>query len=122
MTEPDRIPTLAEVAVTNLRRGGKARTRSLVEASKACALVWAWAETTRSLGRPPTRAEHSKHWKESDRTTYRDLEVFRRAFPTERDPQNLANWLNANVERRSSEAGTLGLESPAWLRERELYT
>lgn len=108
----ERRPSLAEIALANLKAAGRPRVRAIVETSQACVLIWTWAKTTRDLGHEPTRFEHAQHWKMTERAAYRDLERFRRAFPTERDPQNLANWLNARYPE-ATEARVMALPAPA---------
>lgn len=115
MTRSGRTPTLAEIAVANLRRAGRSRTRAMIEAAQACSLIWAWAKTTRDLGHEPTRFEHAQHWHQTERSAYRDLARFRAAFPTEKDPQNLANWLSAQQAELVNEGAVMGLAAPPGL-------
>lgn len=103
---------MAEVAVANLIRAGLSRTRAMVVAAQACSLVWAWAKTTRELGHAPTRTEHARYWKQSERQVYKELDRFRAAFPTERDPQRLADWLNGVSAELVSEGAVMGLPAP----------
>jgi hypothetical protein len=107
----NRIPSLAEVAVINLRHSGRTRVRAMVDAAQMCSLIWAWAKTTRDLGREPTRYEHCQHWGQRERTLYLELAKFRQAFPTERDPQRLANWLNAE-HYDLADAAVMALPAP----------
>lgn len=93
MTEK-RDMSLMEVAFRNLRAAGLSRTRAITGAAKACEYIWAWAHVARDLGRDPTRLEYAQYWKFTERHAYQELDVFKRAFPTERDPLRLAHWLN----------------------------
>lgn len=97
--------------MVNLRRSGRTRVRSMVEAAQVCSLIWAWAKTTRDLGHEPTRIEHAEFWHQRERGLYKELAKFRAAFPTERDPQRLANWLNAEFYD-ASDAQVATLEAP----------
>lgn len=111
-----RSPSLIEVAVFNLRKAGRSRTRAMVEGAQMCSLIWAWAKTTRDLGREPTRFEHAQHWSQTERQVYAELRKFRDAFPGQRDPQELANWLNSTVAERVgrevTDAGLMTLAAP----------
>jgi hypothetical protein len=104
-------PSLAEVALANFKQAGRTRTRAVIDTSQACALVWAWAKVTRDLGHEPTRREYGAYWHQTERQLYRELLRFRVAFPTEHDPQNLANYLNA-AAHELTEAGAMQLASP----------
>lgn len=85
----------------------------MVEAAQACSFLWSWAKLTREVGHPPTRREYALYWKCTERTVYNDLDKFAAAFPTEgRDPQNLANWLNARADELINEGAVMALPAP----------
>lgn len=79
------------LAIANQHAGIRIGSRAI-----ACLMSWAMAEG--ALGRPlgdgqgVTAAveEYSSWWRQSRRTTFRDLDAFRRAFPSEDTPARLA--------------------------------
>lgn len=84
--------------------------------AQAVAFLWTWAYTTRKLGRPPTRAEHAAEWKQSEREVYRDLALFRQAFPGEESPDRLAAWMNEKGEEFVRRVGdALRLAAPPFI-------
>ena len=112
--------TLAEIAAVNLANaeggGAIAQVKAVVRGAQVVSFLWMWAYTMRKLGRAPTRAEQGAEWKQSEREVYRDLALFRKAFPTEEDPNRLADWMNRRGEeqvRRAADA--LRLLAPSFL-------
>jgi hypothetical protein len=112
--------TLGEIAAYNLWQaegGGRlAQVKGTAKGAQAVAFLWTWAFTTRKLGRPPTRAEQAAEWKQSEREVYRDLALFRTAFPGEENPDRLAAWMNEKGEelvRRAADA--LRLAAPSFI-------
>ncbi len=113
--------TLAEFAAFKLWQasgagGPIAQVKATVKAAQAVTFLWSWAYTTRKLDRPPTRLEHGAEWKQSEREVYRDLALFRQAFPTEANPDRLAGWMNQRSEALIAQAAdALKLLVPAFL-------
>ena len=112
MSRPPR--TLAEVAIANLRGDGMSTLKATVKAAEACTTIWTWAITAHELGRWPEVTEHARHWRQTERTSYRELALFRRAFPTEHTPQRLAGVLDAQVADWLDRQGVV-LSAPASL-------
>lgn len=109
---PRQPRTLAEVAIANLRGDGMSTVKATVKAAEACTTIWAWGLAARELGRWPEVAEYSAYWRQTERTSYRELAVFRRAFPTERTPQRLAGVLDDQAEAWLERRGAV-LSAPA---------
>lgn len=112
--------TLAEIAAVNLAKaeggGAIAQVKAAVKAAQAVSFLWSWAYTMRKLGRPPTRAEQAAEWKQSEREVYRDLALFRHAFPTEENPDRLAAWMNQRGEEWANRAAdALRLMAPPFV-------
>ncbi len=112
--------TLGEIAAYNLWQaegGGRmAQVKATVKGAHAVSFLWTWAYTMRKLGRPPTRAERAAEWKQSEREVYRDLALFRKAFPGEESPDRLAAWMNDQSDelvKRAADA--LRLIAPSFL-------
>lgn len=58
-----------------IRRGG------LRKAQRAMTFVVCWLTVEADLGHEPSVEEYSAWWKQSARTTYRDLDAFRTCLP-----------------------------------------
>jgi hypothetical protein len=100
----ERRVTLAEAATTNLRAGGASWPKAMVKAGQACSTVYAWWRAADELGDWPTYVEYAAYWKISERTVYRELDVFRLAFPTEADTRRLAELVGSEIELHSAAA------------------
>lgn len=57
-----------------------ARTGSMLKTSKVVSFVIAWDTVRRQLGRRPTVPEYAEWWRESERTVWRHLALFREVF------------------------------------------
>nr|CRY96445.1 hypothetical protein [uncultured prokaryote] len=73
------------------------RNAGVVQGARALGIVALWAiaiakNDGHPLGENLTLSlrSYSDYWRQSDRTSWRDLKVFRAAFPDEADPQRLA--------------------------------
>lgn len=111
-------PTLAEVAVTNLRNSGVGPIASVKKASDALgtavALAIAALRGAATDGGWPTQAEYATYWKITERTAQREWALFRQAFPNETSPDRLARWLTVEYRRRLEQGDTsLVLSLPA---------
>lgn len=70
-----------------------ARTGSFRATYRVGTLVQQWAICRRDLGRRPEVAEYAAWWKISERTAYRELADFAKAFPEEDGPDRIATWV-----------------------------
>jgi hypothetical protein len=85
-----------------------ANTKSFRRAGRAMTVLIAWAIAEQRLGRAlgdgegltAAVREYTAWWKQSERTTWRDLQAFRAAFPTESSPAQLAAQLVARSEAK----------------------
>ena len=68
----DKRPTWAQVAI---QRAG------LKKAMRAMTFATAWAVVEKDLGEEPSVEAYSAWWKQSSRTTYRELAAWRECFP-----------------------------------------
>lgn len=69
------------------------RTGSLRATYRVGMLINQWAICRRDLGRRPEVSEYAAWWKISERTAYRELAEFAKAFPEEDYPDRIAVWL-----------------------------
>lgn len=76
-----RPPTFLEVACSRV---------GLKNGTRVMAFVIAWADTEAELDREPTIEEYAAAWKVSARTAYRELALFREAWPEFESPSGLA--------------------------------
>lgn len=76
------------------------QTRSHLKAARLAAYVIAWGRCRADLGHDPTTEEYAEWWGQSVRTAYRELALFREAFPTLDNPGPLVD--------RLEEAGPVG--------------
>lgn len=99
---------LVAVAVINLQVAGEGKLKSMKHAADACQTIWAlaYANYKLDLGHWPTQAEYADYWKISERTAQREWANFRKAFPTEENPENLARWLTSEVAARIADQST----------------
>lgn len=75
--------------------------------------LFAWAGFMDRFGRSPTADQVTSELDGSRAKFFRDLALFRQAFPGEKDPERLAQLL---LDRGvSNEVELLDLEAPAWL-------
>lgn len=110
------MASLAEVGIGNRLAAGDKLWRATFDTAQVCAFVWAWASTTRRLGRPPTQIEYAKEWKCADRTVRRDLDRFHKVYGEDVELQRVADWLNETVaEALSKRTKALELPAPVWL-------
>lgn len=92
------------------------RTGSLKATFRIGTLVQQWAMVRRDLGRRPMVEEYARWWKISERTAYRDLAEFAKAFPDEDGPDRIAsvvNELGDELRAKLSPASILGLSPDA---------
>jgi len=94
--------TIAELAANNLRAGGLGQIKSVLQASNVCASIWAWWFVSDQLGHWPTVAEYSSAMRVTERTAYRELALFRRAFPGEKDHRRYVERLAVAVEMKQA--------------------
>jgi len=88
-------PTLADVALANLRSSGMGTVRAYASAGKALATVAALAIAAAEHDEWPTQAEYAAHWKITERTAQREWALFRQAFPGEQTPDAFAQLIAA---------------------------
>jgi hypothetical protein len=105
--------TLGEIGIRNRTAAGDGLIRATTKTANALAFLWTWAYTTRKLGHPPTREEHAAEWKVTFRTLDRERQRFRDCFGQDVDIQEVADWLNATVDRKLLESRSRTLELPA---------
>jgi len=86
-----------------------ARTGSMRHTLRISVLIQQWALVRRDLGRRPTVEQYYEWWKQSERTAYRDLALFREAFPDEDGPDRIAQWLNQRADELTEKL------TPAWI-------
>lgn len=74
--------------------------------TKVAAFVVAWGIYTDSLqeGRRASMFGYANYWKQSQATSYRELEVFHEAFPDEVLPDRVWSVVGRHVEERKSRA------------------
>lgn len=77
-----------------------ARTGSMLKAARVVAFVTSWDVVRRELGRRPTVAEYSEYWRESERTAWRHLALFREVF--DRDEVTPDDVLDLVADERAS--------------------
>lgn len=85
------------VAVANLQAAGYPPLRASLGAARALTTVWQLAVCADALGYWPSQMEYAAYWRASDRTTQRDWQRFRAAFPDEESPDRLAELLRAHA-------------------------
>jgi hypothetical protein len=95
-----RQPVLADQAVHNLVQGGMGKVRANVVAAQALTHVWQLAYAAHKLDHWPTQAEYAAYWEVNERTAQRHWETFRRAFPGQDSPDELAQWVLAQASSR----------------------
>lgn len=71
-----------------------ARTGSLRSTFTVGLVIQQWAIARRELGRRPEVTEYAEWWKMSERSAYRELAAFRKAFPDEDGPDRIAAAVN----------------------------
>lgn len=76
------------------------RTGSMRDAFKVGMTVTCWAIVRQDLGRAPLVREYADWWKVSERSAWREIAVFHRAFPGEENPDRLAQLVLEAVEHR----------------------
>ncbi len=91
------------------------RNAGLRQGTAAVAFAVAWAVAEQSLGHELgdgvlTNAMHEyrDYWRQSDRTTWRELERFRKAFPGEESPVRLLRLMEDECLMRSQKVGASG--------------
>lgn len=72
--------------------------------TKAAAFIVAWGIYADSVGdgERPGMHGYAKYWKQSVATSYRELEVFREAFPEDPFPDRVWAMIREHVETRKS--------------------
>lgn len=109
------MPSLAEVAITNLVNDGVSPLKAGIKMGRVMATVWALAVAAESLGDWPSQVEYAAYWKVSERSAQREWEAFREAFPGEESPDRLARHLRSQVigsRLKSEPAAAYGLPFP----------
>lgn len=88
-----RPPTFLEVACdrVGVRKG-----------TDVMAFVIAWASTEAKLGHRPTVEEYAVDWKMSASTAYRELRLFRQAWPEFEYPSGLADLMQRTAREKLS--------------------
>lgn len=81
----------------------------LRKGTRAAAFIVAWGLYAESVPpeSTPTMVGYTAYWKQSEATSYRELDVFHQAFPTERYPDRI--WWKARSavqDRKSLSAAT----------------
>jgi hypothetical protein len=87
-----RPPTLLEAI--------QERTGSLRATMKVGMTITCWAIVRQDLGRAPFVHEYADWWKVSERTAWREMAGFAKAFPDEENPDRLAQLVIEAVEYR----------------------
>lgn len=92
------------------------RNGSLRDTMRIGQMVTQWAICREDLGRRPEVAEYAEWWRISERTAYRDLALFAKAFPQEDGPDRIAAavWAQARA-RREKLTPAVALSSSAGL-------
>jgi hypothetical protein len=91
------------------------RTGSFRSTFRVGTLIQQWAICRRDLGHRPEVTEYATWWKISERTAYRDLAEFARAFPEEDYPDRIALWLLDRGEELLDNAARILALSPGEL-------
>ncbi len=101
--------TLAEVAAVNLHAAGVGQIKAVVKASTVCVTIFCWYLAADKLGHWPTVEQYARHWRQSERTSYRELALFAQAFPGEDGPRRLVGCIAAQVDEKlqASQVGSL---------------
>lgn len=86
-----------------------ARTGSMRSTLRIGVLIQQWAIARRDIGRKPMVSEYCEWWRISEATAYRDLALFRKAFPGEDGPDRLAAALNVSADELREKL------TPAWV-------
>ena len=88
-------------------------------AIKVATFLVQWGTVVRRKGREPSIAEYMVHWGCSEATYYRDLRIFHKVWPDDRNPQRRWEWIESNcrlpvkMEPESAAARLLGGPVPA---------
>lgn len=70
-------------------------------AARAMTFATAWAVVEKDLGHQPSVEEYAVWWKQSSRTTYRDLAAWRTCMPEYSTPSGfLAEYGHADLSQR----------------------
>lgn len=92
LCDPARPKTLLELIYD--------RTGSMRQTLKVGMTVTCWAIVRQDLGRAPYVHEYADWWKVSERTAWREMATFSKAFPEEENPDRLAQLVLERVEDR----------------------
>lgn len=99
-----RTLTLQEIAYRNLQAAGYGRMRAMKKAADACVTIGCLAiAAARSEDGFPTQEDYAAYWNQSSRSTQRDWQRFREAFPTETGPERLARYVVSEFAARLTE-------------------
>jgi hypothetical protein len=71
----------------------------MADAIRVATFVVQWGTVARKLHKEPTWPEYCAYWRESRATYYRDLKLFRRAWPMDKSPHRVWQWVEANVPK-----------------------
>jgi hypothetical protein len=104
-----RAPSLAKLAA---RRVGP------VKGGRAIAFMWQWALWRETTGAPPASitqdvTDYADWWRESERTVWRHLELYREAFPGEQTPDRILDLVLAQIDRSAGVRGLGRVVPPA---------
>jgi hypothetical protein len=72
-----------------------ARTGSMRQTYQVGETIVRWAMVRDALGRTPFVHEYAAWWKQSERTAWREMARFTKAFPEESNPDRIATRLQA---------------------------
>jgi hypothetical protein len=67
------------------------------DAYKVLAFIVQWGMVARKLQREPTWPEYCAYWKESRATYFRAVQVYRRVWPGDKNPQRVWSWVEQRV-------------------------
>ena len=56
-----------------------------------------WGTVARKLKREPTWPEYCAYWKESRATYFRDMKLYRKVWPKDRNPQRVWEWVEGQI-------------------------
>lgn len=76
------------------------QTGSMRDTVKIGMTLTCWAVVRQDLGRAPLVREYADWWKVSERTAWREMALFTKAFPGEENPDRLAQLVLANANGR----------------------
>jgi hypothetical protein len=66
------------------------------QAIKVATFMVQWGIVARRKGREPSIAEYMVYWSCSEATYYRELRIFHKVWPEEKNPQRKWQWIEKN--------------------------